>query len=378
MEDLVKAERMSFWKNKRVLLTGHTGFKGGWLALWLQQMGADLCGYALEPPTTPSLFENAQIAAQMRSVIADIRDLEALKRAFAEWRPEIVIHLAAQALVRASYDDPIGTYATNVMGTAHVLEAVRCCNSVRSVVVITSDKCYENREWCWPYRETDSLGGYDPYSNSKAAAELVVSAYRNSFFHPQKYQQHQVALASVRAGNVIGGGDWATDRLIPDTIRAFLKGQPVEIRNPHAVRPWQHVLEPVRGYLQIAERLYIDGPAYGEAWNFGPEISDARSVEFIVDYIAKAWGHGTEWRLAGGEQPHEAQLLKLDCSKAAAKLGWRPVLHLADALQITVDWYRAYAQGAEMRKYTLEQIAAYSNNAGAGFGEAPRGAESTQ
>src|SRR5271157_2901498 len=263
------------WNGRRVLLTGHTGFKGGWLCLWLQQMGTELCGIALEPPKTLSLFQDAGVERGMRSVIGDIRDIDLLKRTFAEHRPEMVFHLAAQPLVLSSYEDPLYTYSTNVMGTANVLEAARHTDSLRAVVVVTTDKCYENREWEWPYRETDRLGGYDPYSNSKACAELVVSAYRNSFFNPADYSRHGVAVASVRAGNVIGGGDWAEGRLVPDIIRAFIDERPVRIRNPHAIRPWQHVLEPLRGYIAVADSLWEAGLKSGEAWNFGPAQSDA-------------------------------------------------------------------------------------------------------
>jgi CDP-glucose 4,6-dehydratase len=346
------------WSGKRVLMTGHTGFKGGWLSLWLQQKGAEVCGVSLPPLTSPNLFEDAGIASGMRSVLGDIRDVDLLKRVFAEHRPEVVFHLAAQPLVRSSYEDPLGTYSTNVMGTANVLEAARKTNGVRAIVAITTDKCYENREWDWPYRETDLLGGYDPYSNSKACAELVVSAYRNSFFNPAEYSRHGVALASVRAGNVIGGGDWAEERLIPDMMRAFTAGCPVRIRNPHAIRPWQHVLEPLRGYLAVAESL-CEGAANGQAWNFGPEQSDARPVEWIVRELAKIWGEGARWELEQAAQPHEAQMLKLDCSKAAARLGWRPELHIREALAMTAAWYREKMQSGEMRAFTCSQICNY-------------------
>lgn len=346
------------WRGKHVLLTGHTGFKGGWLSLWLQEKGAEVCGVALPPPTHPNLFEDADIAAGMRSVVGDIRDVDLLTRVFAEHRPEVVFHLAAQPLVRSSYEDPLGTYSTNVMGTANVLEAARRTDGIRAIVVITTDKCYENREWDWPYRETDRLGGYDPYSNSKACAELVVLAYRNSYFNPAQSDRHRVGLASVRAGNVIGGGDWAEDRLIPDMMRAFMEGRPVRIRNPHAIRPWQHVLEPLRGYLMVAESL-CEEAGNGQAWNFGPEQSDARPVEWIVRELAEIWGEGALWELEQAAQPHEAQMLKLDCSKAAARLGWRPELNLRDALTMTAVWYRERMQGGNMRALTLSQICKY-------------------
>jgi CDP-glucose 4,6-dehydratase len=347
------------WSGKRVLLTGHTGFKGSWLSLWLQQKGADLCGLSLEPPTQMNLFQDASVARGMRSVIGDIRDAPLVLGTVRDFRPEVVFHLAAQPLVRASYEDPLGTYSTNVMGTANLLEAIRLTASVRAVVVITTDKCYENREWEWAYREIDRLGGYDPYSNSKACSELVVAAYRNSFFHPSDHQKHGVALATVRAGNVIGGGDWAENRLIPDIVRAFLEGRSVRIRNPRAIRPWQHVLEPLRGYLDVAEKLLESGASFGEAWNFGPEQSDAQPVEWIVRQLAGIWGQGAHWELEDGPQPHEAQNLKLDCSKAAHRLGWKPTLHLIDALNMTAAWYRANQHHQQMRDFTEEQIKQY-------------------
>ena len=347
------------WTGKRVLITGHTGFKGSWLSLWLQQKGAELCGLALDPPTPINLYVDARVASGMQSVIGDIRDAELVLRTVQDFKPEVVFHMAAQPLVRASYDDPIGTYASNVMGTAHVLDAIRKTEGVRAVVVITTDKCYENKEWEWPYRENDRLGGFDPYSNSKACAELVVSAYRNSFFHPQRYAQHGVALATVRAGNVIGGGDWADARLIPDMIRAFMENRPVQIRNPRATRPWQHVLEPLRGYITVAERLSDAGIQYAEAWNFGPEQSDAQPVEWIVRELGEIWGEGASWEIDAAPQPHEAQMLKLDCSKALQRLNWKPRLCLRDALVLTAAWYQARQQGKAMHEFTQLQIKDY-------------------
>ena len=347
------------WAGKRVLLTGHTGFKGGWLSLWLQKLGAELCGIALDPPTEVNLFWDAKVERGMRSVIGDIRDLGLLKRTLASHCPEIVFHLAAQPLVRTSYQDPLGTYSTNVMGTANVLEASRQSESLRAIIVITTDKCHENREWEWPYRETDRLGGFDPYSNSKACAELVVSAYRSSFFNPADYLRHGVAIASVRAGNVLGGGDWAEDRLVPDIIRAFMAERPVRIRNPRAIRPWQHVLEPLRGYMAVAEMLCEKGTAGGEAWNFGPEQCDAQPVEWIVRELASLWGMGAQWELESSRQPHEAGNLKLDWSKAAARLDWRPVLRLKDALAMTSAWYKAKLQGQDMHMFSVAQIEQY-------------------
>ena len=349
-----------FWNRRKVFLTGHTGFKGSWLSLWLQQLGADVCGYALEPPTEPNLFQVAAVADGMQSVIGNICDLPRMQHAMHSFQPEIVLHLAAQPLVRQSYQDPVGTYATNVVGTANLLEAVRTCDSVRAVVAITTDKCYENKEWIWAYRENDRLGGHDPYSSSKACAELVVASYRNSFFSAERYAQHGVALASARAGNVIGGGDWAQDRLIPDIMRAFASEQVLKIRNPNAVRPWQHVLEPLRGYLLLAERLHQHSAQFAEAWNFGPEYSDARPVQWIVEQLALQWGPAASWQIDGTQHPHEAQMLKLDWSKAAQRLDWRPALQLGDALQFTADWYRASSSGTEMRAYTCSQIEQYS------------------
>ena len=351
----------AFWQGKRVFLTGHTGFKGGWLSLWLQQLGCQVTGYALPAPTQPSLFETARVAEGMNSIIGDIRDGAALATAMREAAPEIVIHMAAQPLVRRSYVDPVETYSTNVMGTVHLLEAVRKSPSVRAVVNVTTDKCYDNKEWIWAYRENEPMGGYDPYSNSKGCAELVTSSYRNSFFHPEKYDQHQVALASARAGNVIGGGDWAADRLIPDILAAFAQGQPVVIRSPRSIRPWQHVLEPLSGYLTLAERLYRDGPAFAEAYNFGPRSDDTQPVEWIVRELAALWGQGASWQLDAGEHPHEATFLKLDISKAAHRLAWHPRLDLRQALQLTVDWTRHRLAGADMRAGTLTQINDYQS-----------------
>jgi CDP-glucose 4,6-dehydratase len=350
----------AFWRGKRVFLTGHTGFKGSWLTLWLQSLGAEVTGYALNPTTNPSLFEVANVADGMKSIIGDIRDIDALQQAMLDAKPEVVIHMAAQPLVRYSYINPVETYATNVMGTVHLFEAVRKTKTVRAVVNITTDKCYENREWEWGYRENEAMGGYDPYSNSKGCAELVTSAYRSSFFNPADYVKHGVALASVRAGNVIGGGDWAQDRLIPDVVAAFSDGRPVEIRNPKAVRPWQHVLEPLRGYLTLAERLYEGGADFAEGWNFGPNDVDAKPVGWIVKELAEQWGGGATWSVDKGEHPHEATYLKLDISKAKARLDWSPRLDLESALGMIVSWVRCYNDGHDMRQVTLEQIKQYS------------------
>ncbi len=349
-----------FWAGKRVLVTGHTGFKGSWLSLWLQRLGAEVAGYSLEPPTEPSLFEVANVADGMCSVIGDIRDYSALRDVVSAHRPEIVFHLAAQALVRHSYRDPIETYGSNVMGTVNLLEAIRRVGGVKAVVNVTSDKCYQNREWVWGYREIERLGGHDPYSNSKACAELVTSAFRDSYFSPDRFGDHGVALASARAGNVIGGGDWAEDRLIPDVMRAILAGEPVRIRNPDAIRPWQHVLEPLAGYLTLAERLYENGPAFAEAWNFGPDESSARPVSWIVEKLVQLWGEEARWELDSGAHPHEAHYLKLDCSKAREHLGIVPRLDLATALEWIVEWNRAWLRGEDMRGMTEQQIMGYA------------------
>ena len=351
----------SFWRGKRVFVTGHTGFKGSWLSLWLQQVGAQVTGYALQPPTHPSLFEVAQVAQGMISIIGDIRDGAMLTNAMRQAAPDIVIHMAAQPLVRRSYVDPVETYSTNVMGSIHLLEAVRQTPSVRAVVNVTTDKCYENKEWAWGYRENEPMGGFDPYSSSKGCAELVTAAYRNSFFNSAKHSEHQVALATARAGNVIGGGDWAEDRLIPDILRAIQAGQPVNIRNPHATRPWQHVLESLSGYLALAEKLSSEaGQQYAESWNFGPRDEDARPVQWIVEQLTQQWGDGAAWHLDGGTHPHEAHYLKLDCSKARALLGWSPRWHLSQALQAIIAWHKAHHRSQDMRALCLQQINDYS------------------
>jgi CDP-glucose 4,6-dehydratase len=349
----------TFWAGRRVLVTGHTGFKGGWLALWLQRLGARVHGIALPPPTTPALFEVARIGEGMESHIGDIRDGSRVAAVMRSADPEVVFHLAAQPLVRRSYVDPVETYSTNVIGTLQVLESVRGHAGVRAVVVVTSDKCYENHEWPWGYREIDRLGGFDPYSNSKGCAELMTAAYRNSFFPVARYAEHGVAIGTARAGNVIGGGDWAEDRLIPDCVRAIDAGKPIRIRNPGAVRPWQHVLDPLAGYLTLAERLYADGAAFAEAWNFGPSDEDARSVGWVVDQFLAAWGGGVLCEVDGAPQPHEATYLKLDCSKARDRLAWRPRWALATAIERVCAWHRSHRSGASMREQTLEQIQHY-------------------
>lgn len=350
-----------FWGDKRVLVTGHTGFKGGWLSLWLQSLGANVTGYSLSPHTKPSLFDVARVDEGMKSVIGDIRDLAHFKAIFRECRPEIVFHMAAQALVRSSYENPVETYSSNVMGTVHLLDAVRQTSGVRAVVNITSDKCYNNREWAWGYRENEPMGGYDPYSSSKGCAELIANAYRNSYFNSSDYDRHGVAIASARAGNVIGGGDWALDRLIPDILRAVQIGEPVRIRSPHAVRPWQHVLEPLNGYLQLAQKLFEDGSGYAEGWNFGPNDEDAKPVQWIVEQLTQQWGEGAHWELDAKPQPHEANFLKLDCSKAKSRLGWQPQWGLAQTLEEIIEWYRAYQAGENMHERTILQIDSYQS-----------------
>ena len=350
-----------FWKGKRVLVTGHTGFKGSWLCLWLQSLGAEVVGYALNPPTDPSLFEVADVESGMQSIMGDVRDPVRLLSVFSGFRPEIVFHLAAQPLVRHSYVDPVETYSTNVMGTVHLLEAVRKTSGVRAAVNVTSDKCYENREWVWGYRENEPMGGYDPYSNSKGCSELATSAFRNSFFNPRDYARHGVAIASARAGNVIGGGDWAQDRLVPDILRAIGKREPVVIRNPHAIRPWQHVLEPLSGYLKLAQRLYEEGPSYAEGWNFGPNDEDAKPVSWIVENMTRKWGGGASWKLDGAEHPHEAHYLKLDCSKAKTRLGWQPRWGLEQALEMIVSWHKAYLGNGNMKSFCIGQVNEYMN-----------------
>ena len=355
----------AFWRGRRVLVTGHTGFKGGWLSLWLERLGAEVTGYALAPASSPNLYESANVARGLtESIFADVRDFDRLRGVIRVARPEIVIHMAAQALVRSSYADPIETYSVNVVGTVTLLEAIRRAGGVRAVVSVTSDKCYENREWAWGYRESDPMGGFDPYSSSKGCAELATAAMRASFFHSESWSGHKVAVASARAGNVIGGGDWAEARLVPDLIRAFAAGRAAAVRRPEAVRPWQHVLEPLSGYLVLAERLVEDGPAYAEGWNFGPWETDAREVGWLSKRVSELWGEGARCEGDRGVHPHEATFLKLDCSKARARLGWRPRWQLDRALEETVAWYRAFYGGTDIRALSVGQIEAYSGDAG--------------
>jgi CDP-glucose 4,6-dehydratase len=349
-----------FWKNKSVFLTGHTGFKGGWLALWLSSMGANVTGYALAPNTSPNLFGALSLNSVLHnSHIANICDLDHLQKTLSACKPEIVIHMAAQPLVRYSYANPVETYMTNVMGTVNVLESIRKANSVKATVVVTTDKCYENKEWVWGYRENEPMGGFDPYSNSKGCAELVTSAYRQSYFSDPAGNPNRVA--SARAGNVIGGGDWSEDRLIPDAIKAFEAGQTLMIRNPLATRPWQHVLEPLSGYLILAQSLYQDGEKFSSAWNFGPKDGDNRTVQEVITSLSKQWGLGAAWQQDTSFQPHEAGLLKLDCSKASKQLRWEPKWDLETAIEKIIEWHKAYLANEDMQLLTLNQIHQYIN-----------------
>lgn len=349
----------AFWRGKTVLVTGHTGFKGSWLSLWLASIGARVVGYSVDVPTTPSLYEDAAVGDDIDSVFGDVRDRDALRSCFARAKPDIVIHLAAQSLVRQSYAAPVDTYSTNVMGTVNLLEAVRESPSVRVVLVVTSDKCYENREWLWGYRETEPMGGRDPYSSSKGCAELVTAAYRASYFD----QDRSVFVASARAGNVIGGGDWAADRLVPDLVRAFQHEQDPEIRNPGAVRPWQFVLDALHGYAMLVERMWAQGHEFAEPWNFGPDNDCTATVARLVDQIAGRWGTTAASLPPTTTAPHEARFLKLDSSKAESRLGWKPLLSLDDALDWLVEWYRGYCDGDAARELTIRQLTRYEQAA---------------
>lgn len=357
MEEMV--DMSSVWKDRRVLVTGHTGFKGGWLTLWLSHLNAKITGLALAPESELGIYRAARADEGITSHIEDLRDADAVRRVVESCEPDVVFHLAAQPLVRLSYREPLLTYATNVMGTAHLMEAVRHSPSVKAVVVVTSDKCYENQEWHWGYRENDRLGGHDPYSNSKACTELVAAAYRSSYFQPEVTSGHAAGVATVRAGNVIGGGDWATDRLIPDLLRSIESGTVTRIRSPGALRPWQHVLEPLSGYVLLAEHLLREPQAYAQAWNFGPAEGDVKPVQWIVERLVATWGEGARWLLDDQLHPHEATYLNLDASLAAARLGWRPRWRLEQALDATVEWHRALRDGQDMRALSLTQIQRY-------------------
>jgi CDP-glucose 4,6-dehydratase len=350
-----------FWRDKKVFVTGHTGFKGAWLCLWLYLLGAKVTGYALKPPTTPNLFEICGIDQLVTSNIADIRNAQVLNHVIRKSEAEIVIHMAAQSLVRIAYENPVDTYATNLMGTVNLLEAIRNSESVQAVVNVTTDKCYEDKNWVWGYREHDSLGGYDPYANSKACSELITASYRASYFNTDAHHRHGVGIASARAGNVIGGGDWATDRLLPDCFRAISLGQKMNLRYPQAIRPWQHVLEPLSGYLVLAQKLCENGPQYAEAWNFGPDEADAKTVQWVVKRFYQLWGLETEAEIDCAGHPHEASFLKLDCSKAKSRLHWFPRLNIEETLLKTVEWMRAYLDKRVMRDVCLQQIEEYQS-----------------
>lgn len=351
----------NFYNGRKVLITGHTGFKGSWLSILLKWLGADVYGYALKPNTNPSLYELAHIDQLVKSTIGDMRDYNLLRETLNRVQPEVLIHMAAQPLVKESYKNPRETYEINVMGTVNLLDILREIRSVRSILNITTDKCYENKEWHWGYRENEPLCGYDPYSNSKSCSELVTSSYRNSFFNPKDHSIHGVALASARAGNVIGGGDWADDRLIPDFFRSIMKVETLKIRNPYAIRPWQHVLEPLSGYLTLSEKLYNEGPSYGEGWNFGPQDDDARNVEWITKRICELWGDNAAFEVDNKPQPHEANYLRLDCTKAKCLLGWNALWNIETTLRMVVDWYKAYQNNADMRQVCISQIERYFN-----------------
>jgi len=357
----VKNPDKKFWEGKKVFITGHTGFKGSWLCLFLNYLKADIYGYALAPPTKPSLYKLCNIDDSIHSIISDIRDGDALKKSIEKSKPEIIIHMAAQPLVRLSYIDPVLTYQTNIMGTINLLESVRLTKSVKVVINVTTDKCYENKEWIWPYRENEPLGGYDPYSSSKACSEIITAAYRHSYFNPHKYTDHGIAIATARAGNVIGGGDWANERLIPDFMRAIFKGEKIKVRNPQAIRPWQHVLEPLTGYLILAEKLYTEGSKYADAWNFGPKDDDIRTVKWIVEYLCHKWGDNAEYEIDKEQQLHEANYLKLDWSKAKAYLGWQPRWSLEKALDSVIEFAEGLNDRRNIKEICLKQIMEYLN-----------------
>lgn len=359
VENMVTNE--NFWLNKKVFITGHTGFKGSWLATWLQLMGAKVTGYALSPQTQPSIFNLANVASSITSIEANILDVETLTRTIKEQSPDIIFHLAAQPLVHYSYQNPTETYTVNVIGTVNVLESIRTVDSVRAVIVVTSDKCYENQEWMWGYRETDPMGGFDPYSSSKGCAELVASAYRRSYFNPAHYNKHGVALATVRAGNVIGGGDWAAARLIPDLVRSFIKNEIAIIRNPDAYRPWQYILDLLQGYLMLAQKLWEDGVNFADAWNFGPNEDNVKSVSWIADRLVNLWGENARWVLGENKLLHEAMCLKLDCNKSRTMLGWVPKMSITESLTNTCAWYQAHHHQQDMKTFTEQQIRDFVN-----------------
>ena len=349
----------TFWKNKKVLLTGHTGFKGSWLSLWLQKLGVDLVGFSKSIPTRPSLFELADVGKNMTSIMEDVTDIECITNAIKQHKPEIVIHMAAQSLVHKSYDQPLETFSTNIMGTINLLEAIRTSSKKCVIINVTSDKCYENQELARGYKETDMMGGLDPYSSSKGCSELITSSFRNSFFSNSDTKEFDISLASVRAGNVIGGGDWAENRIVPDIIRGIIDKKIIKIRNPNAIRPWQHVLEPLRGYLELVEKIWNNKSEYAESWNFGPDHEDLKSVSWITDKIIDVWGSDVKVDYNNTDYKPETNLLKLDCSKAKSKIKWMPKIKLEQAIQLTVDWYKQYEQKNELKEFTQNQIEEY-------------------
>jgi len=352
----------NFWKNKKVLLTGHTGFKGSWLSLWLQKLGVDLVGFSKSIPTKPSLFELADVEKNMISIMGDITHIERITDVVKQHNPEIIIHMAAQSLVHKSYDQPLETFSTNIMGTVNLLEAIRNTSKKCVIINVTSDKCYENQELSRGYKENDPMGGYDPYSSSKGCAELITSSFRDSFFKNSNDKDYDISLASVRAGNVIGGGDWADNRIMPDIMRGILNKKIIKIRNPTAVRPWQHVLEPLRGYLELAEKLYNYKSEYTESWNFGPDDDDVKPVSWIVNKVVEMWGEDVQVDFDDDrlDYKHETSFLRLDCSKAKSKLKWNPKIKLEEGLKLTVNWYKQYEQTKELREFTENQIEEYA------------------
>ena len=360
MDQRVKFKQLKdFYSGKKILITGHTGFKGSWMCFLLNKMEADIYGYALEPPTKPSLYKLISIGKICESTIADIRNYEKLKQKIESIKPEIVIHMAAQSLVRESYNNPKETYEVNVIGTVNLFEAIRHVKGIKAIVNVTSDKCYQNRDWHWGYRENEPMGGYDPYSNSKGCSELVTSSYRYSFFNPKEYSKHGLALASARAGNVIGGGDWAANRLIPDFIRAVLRKEKIRIRCPFSIRPWQHVFEPLTGYMMLAKKLYEEGTKYANAWNFGPDASDERNVKWIIEFLCRIWGNGASYEIDEHPQPYEVSYLKLDCSKAKAELQWVPRWNIETALEMVVNWTKAFQNEKDLEAISNQQIEVY-------------------
>jgi len=351
----------NIYKGRKVFITGHTGFKGSWICLLLHKLGADVYGYALDPPTNPSLFIEANVGEIITSTIGDIRDYKFLLQTIKEIQPEIIIHMAAQPLVMESYKNPRETYEINVMGTVNIFESARQVESVKVILNITTDKCYENKEWHWGYRENEPMGGYDPYSSSKGCSELITGAFRNSYFNIDSFEKHGIVIASARAGNVIGGGDWAADRLIPDFIRSIIEGEQLKIRNPYSIRPWQHVLEPLSGYITLVAKMSDIGIKYSGAWNFGPDDRDAKNVEWITNKLCELWGNGISYEIDINPQPHEASYLKLDCSKANNELLWFPKWNIEKAIELIIEWNKAWLGKGDIRQVCIKQIEEYFN-----------------